>query len=120
MPKTKARKKSTGHHTRAASTARNRQNVPHRVTNSTNVSGEGSGSATRTTSVNARQERGGYQGLIMPGMVVLGCWGLAILFIFFASYPDHILYGGIAVLMALMWSLSFGLRLRRIRQAQRK
>jgi hypothetical protein len=49
-------------------------------------------------------------------MVVLGCWGLAIFFVVFSADPNRLLFAGIAVLMALMWSFSLGLRLRKMMQ----
>jgi hypothetical protein len=55
------------------------------------------------------------QGLVMAGMVALGCWGMAVSFIFFTTDPNRYIYGGIAVLMALMWSSMFGIRLRKAR-----
>jgi hypothetical protein len=55
-----------------------------------------------------------YQALIMPGMVTLGCLGLAISFSFFTTDANRFLYGGIAALMALMWAYSFWLRLRKV------
>src|SRR6266567_401895 len=118
MPKAKARKKGTGRHVRTTGISRSGGNASNDMVDRTTSSGRGS--MARTASVRARQGQGGYQGLVMPGMVALGCWGLAISFIFFTPDPNHLLYGGIAVLMALMWSFSFGLRLRRLRQAQQK
>ena len=56
----------------------------------------------------------GYQSLIMPGMVTLGCLGLAISFSFFTTDANRFLYGGIAALMALMWAYSFWMRLQKI------
>jgi hypothetical protein len=58
----------------------------------------------------------GTQGLVMAGMVALGCWGMAISFIFFTTDPNRYMYGGIAVLMALMWSYMFGVRVRNARR----
>jgi hypothetical protein len=52
----------------------------------------------------------------MSGMVALGCWGMSISFIFFTTDPNRYVYGGIAVLMALMWSSMFGVRLRKSMQ----
>jgi hypothetical protein len=63
-----------------------------------------------------RSKPSGTQGLVMAGMVALGCWGMAISFIFFTTDPNRYMYGGIAVLMALMWSYMFGVRLRKARQ----
>ncbi|MBV9691916.1 MAG: hypothetical protein JO202_19645 [Ktedonobacteraceae bacterium] len=54
--------------------------------------------------------------LFMPAMVVLGCWGLAIFFSVFSADPNRLLFAGMAVLMALMWSFSLGLRLRKMMQ----
>ncbi len=48
-----------------------------------------------------------------PALVALGCWGMAISFFFFYTDPNHYLYGGMAVAMALIWSFSVGLRIRR-------
>lgn len=53
------------------------------------------------------------QGLVMYAMVALGCWGFAASFLFFTTDPNRYLYGGMAALMALMWSLMFGMRLRK-------
>jgi hypothetical protein len=52
----------------------------------------------------------------MSGLVALGCWGLAISFAFFSTDPNHYLFAGMAVLMALIWSFSFGLRVHKLRQ----
>ena len=65
----------------------------------------------QTTSINK------YQPLVMPGMVTLGCLGLAFSFSFFSTDPNHFLFGGIAALMAIMWAYSFWIRLRKIRQS---
>src|SRR6185312_5873821 len=50
--------------------------------------------------------------LLLPALVALGCWGMAISFIFFSTYADRYVFGGMAALMALMWSFSFALRVR--------
>jgi hypothetical protein len=70
--------------------------------------------------INARQ-RGtagtpGVQSVIMPGMVALGCLGMAFTFFAFSSDPNRLLFAGLAVIMAIMWSVSFGVRLRKIVQ----
>jgi len=49
-------------------------------------------------------------------MVALGCWGMVIYFLFLSSETNHILFGGMAVLMALLWSFSFGIRVRKLLQ----
>jgi hypothetical protein len=56
----------------------------------------------------------------MPGMVTVGCLGLAISFSFFTTDPNRYLYGGIAALMALMWAYSLWLRLRKIQDSQKQ
>src|SRR6266516_2667136 len=56
----------------------------------------------------------GPQSLIFPGMVALGCWGMAFSFLVLTTEPNHILFGGMAVLMALLLTFSFGMRLRKL------
>ena len=56
----------------------------------------------------------GPQSLILPGMVALGCWGMAFSFLILTTESNHILFGGMAVLMALLWTFSFGMRLRKL------
>ncbi len=51
----------------------------------------------------------------MSALVALGCWGMAISFAFFSADPNHYLFAGMAALMALMWSFSLGLRIRKDR-----
>ena len=53
----------------------------------------------------------GRQGIVMSALVALGCWGMAISFAFFSADPNHYLYAGMAAVMGLMWSFSFGLRI---------
>jgi hypothetical protein len=60
------------------------------------------------------------QSLILPVMVALGCWGMAVSFLFFYNDPNHLLYGGMAVCMALIWSFSLGLRIRRMLLVRQK
>lgn len=70
--------------------------------------------ATRVEQRSKADSSNSYQALIMPGMVTLGCLGLAISFSFFTTDPNRFLYGGIAALMALMWAYSFWSRLRKV------
>jgi Na+-transporting NADH:ubiquinone oxidoreductase subunit NqrC len=56
------------------------------------------------------------QSLLLPGMVALGCWGLAFSFTFLTNDQNHVLFGALAALMALMWSLNLGLRVRKVLQ----
>lgn len=60
------------------------------------------------------------QGMLMPAFVALGCWGLAISFIFFFPDPNHLLYGGMAAAMGLIWSIIVGLRIKRMLQMSRE
>ncbi len=70
-------------------------------------------SASRTRSASAVQ---GTQGMMMSAMVALGCWGLAAYYTFIMSDSNHFLFGGFAAVLALLWSFSFGLRVRRWQQ----
>ncbi len=52
------------------------------------------------------------QSLIFPAIVAIGCWGMVIYFLFLTVEANHVLFGGMAVLMALIWSFQFGVRVR--------
>jgi hypothetical protein len=56
----------------------------------------------------------GPESLIFPALVALGCWGMVFYFFFLTGEANHILYGGMAVLMALLWTFSFGIRIRKL------
>ena len=58
----------------------------------------------------------GPESLIFPALVALGCWGIVIYFLFLTNEANHILFGGMAVLMALLWTFSFGARVRKLLQ----
>lgn len=60
--------------------------------------------------------RQGRQNLFMSAMVALGCWGFAATFIFFTTDPNRYLFGGMAVIMAMMWTALFANRLRKMLQ----
>lgn len=98
MPKTKARKKS-----RASSVASSAsQNV----------------AATPVAQKQSTAQRAGAlspssQSLLTAGVVTLGCWGFAFTFIFLTSDPNRFLYGGMAAIIALMWSILFASRLQK-------
>jgi len=47
-------------------------------------------------------------------MVTLGCSGMAFSFLVFSKDANHVLFAGIAVLMALLWTLSVGVRIRKL------
>lgn len=104
MPKTSARKKS----------ARNGQHVATAPVKNT-VLTHGTG-VSRQIGVQARPATGaaGMRGLLMPAMVALGCWGMAFTFAVFSTDANRLLFAGMAALMALMWSVSFGIRVRKV------
>ena len=62
----------------------------------------------------------GAQSLILPSMVALGCWGMAISFAYFYNDPNHWLFAGMAALMALLWSYSVYVRFRKLRAARQR
>ncbi len=70
-------------------------------------------SAPRARSAGAVQ---GTQGMMMSALVALGCWGLAAYYTFIMNDSNHFLFGGFAAALALLWSFSFGLRVRRWQQ----
>jgi hypothetical protein len=57
--------------------------------------------------------RRGGQSPVLAACVALGCWGFAFSFAFLSTDPNRYVYGGMAVVLALMWSLLFAMRLRR-------
>ncbi|GAC1566478.1 MAG: hypothetical protein NVS3B14_09090 [Ktedonobacteraceae bacterium] len=62
----------------------------------------------------------GPQSLIMPTMVALGCWGMAFSFAFFYNDPNHFIFAAMAALMALLWTYSVAVRVRKSRIARQK
>jgi hypothetical protein len=52
----------------------------------------------------------------MSAMVAIGCLGFAFTFIVFSNDPNRYIFGGMAALMAVMWFVSFGMRLRKWQQ----
>ena len=110
MPKTKTRKKGTGGvrsvrmhggETSHSSSSRPAEAVPLR-------------DAQRLKRPVSGQQS--LQNLMMAAMVALGCWGFAISFTFFTNNPDRYVLGVMAALLALTWSIYFGVRLRKWRQ----
>ncbi len=81
----------------------------------------------RTTASTTRAARGkkiqnprtkAAENLLMPSLVALGCWGLAFSFIFLTSEANHYLFGGMAVVMALMWTVMVIMRVNKMRQVR--
>ncbi len=56
----------------------------------------------------------GPQSLIFPAMVAAGCWLMAYTVIFLTNDTNRYPVGGLAVLMALLWTFSFGVRVRKL------
>jgi hypothetical protein len=115
MPKVKQRKKNTGRKSpqNVAGAAKRASSVRLQVTDRTET---GSGTGTRTVpnpSLRAPAPQG-VQSLIFPGMVTLGCWGMAFSFVFLSTDPNHVLFGGMAALMGVLWTISFVVRMRKI------
>ncbi len=104
MPKTSARKKS--------SAARNGQRVA--TTTSKTITETSGAGVSRQQARPAAGTTTSVMSLIMPGMVALGCWGMAFTFTVFSTDPNRLLFGAMAALMALMWSVSFGIRARKV------
>jgi hypothetical protein len=105
MPKTKTRKKA-GSTVSVKNTAVTRQPTVEKPTPV---------STTRARQI-GKARTPGMQTVIMPGMVALGCVGMAFTFAVFSSDPNRLLFAGLAMVMAIMWSVSFGVRLRKILQ----
>ncbi|GCE27097.1 hypothetical protein KDA_25810 [Dictyobacter alpinus] len=57
----------------------------------------------------------GLTGLVSGAIIALGCWGFAYTFTLQES-PNRYLFAGMMALIALMWSISFGVRLRKWQQ----
>ena len=103
MPKTRKRKKGTVQKSTIGTVkSANAQNVVQPSTETASLRRPLAPSAS------------GPQGLIWPALVSLGCWGMAVSFFFFSNDPNHTLFGSLVVLMALLWTFSFGVRLRKM------
>ena len=62
----------------------------------------------------------GPQSLIFPAMVAAGCWLMAYTVIYLTNDTNRYLIGGLAVLMALLWTFSVGMRVRKLMQMRQK
>ena len=118
MPKTYKRRKapakaSTGQ-SRAAS-AQLSASSKHKVSEAPLSNAKAIG--TNTTLANRRflsPRVAGPQSLIFPAMIASGCWLMAYTLVFLTNDPNRYLIGGLAVLMALLWTFSFGVRVRKL------
>ena len=108
MPKSKNRKRGGARSGTSGVSPQGKQRTTATLMNAGSTSATARGRlATRNT--------GNISGLVMSAMVALGCWGFAVSFMFLND-PNRYLFAGMAVLLALMWSVSFGIRLRRWQQ----
>jgi Na+-transporting NADH:ubiquinone oxidoreductase subunit NqrC len=108
MPKAQGRKKSSAvRNSSRVATASGKNTANTALARETSVDRQTPIRQTRSTNT-------GVAGMIMPGMVALGCWGMAFTFTVFSTDPNRLLFGGMAALMALMWSVSFGMRVRKV------
>jgi hypothetical protein len=112
MPKARRRKGTVHKSTTRIHSEGQRRDTSVTASTATDEPTEQTSRAARR--IEQRSRTSSYQSLIMPGMVTLGCLGLAISFSFFTTDPNRFLYGGIAALMALMWGYSFWMRLRKV------
>src|SRR5215471_11499541 len=118
MPKSYKRRKAaakagTGQ-SRAANarlTASSMQNVP--ATPVSNANGNGANSTLANRALFSPRVVGP-QSLIFPAMIAAGCWLMAYTLIFLTNDTNRYLIGGLAVLMALLWTFSFGVRMRKL------
>ena len=115
MPKARRRKKVIG---KEGSTQARVVNAGLGATVSQNGRGNPAlaASATRVNPSGQSTVVRGTQSLIFPTMVALGCWGMAFTFLFLSNDPNRTIYGVMAVLMALLWSFSLGMRVRKLVQ----
>lgn len=103
MPKTRKRTKGTAQrNTIGTVKSTNARNVVQPSTETASVRRPPTTSLSKT------------QGLIWPALVSLGCWGMAISFFFFSTDPNHMVFGLLVVVMALLWTFSFGVRVRKM------
>lgn len=117
MPKTRQRKKSGARKSSQQKASIAASSAGVKATDSARAE-VGTGRTTR--SARTAERPSGFQqiqGTFFPALVALGCWGMAFSFFFFYADPNRNLYAGMAALMALLWTISFVLRLRKMRQA---
>jgi hypothetical protein len=114
MPKAQKRRKAPA---RAGTQQSHMVNTKQSNSSSPDGRAVSAGGATSTANANRRfvsPPVSGPQSLVFPGMVALGCWGMAYTLMFLTTDPNRYLFGGMAVLMALLWSFSFGVRVRKL------
>lgn len=118
MPKTYKRRKSSA----KASTGQSRTANSHVSASSTQKApvtpfSDANANGTHTTVTNRSflaPRVTGPQSLIFPAMIAAGCWLMAYTVIFLTNDTNRYPIGGLAVLMALLWTFSFGVRVRKL------
>ena len=104
MPKTRKSKKG--------SVSKSTPRAPT-VTNSNSNAGLKGRANSPSRALQSPKARGP-ESLIWPAMVTLGCWGMAFSFLVFSKDANHVLFAGMAALMGLLWTLSVGVRIRKL------
>ena len=61
----------------------------------------------------------GPQNLVFPVLVALACWGMVGYFLLLTTDANYLLFAGMAGVMALLWSFSVGIRIRKLLQRRR-
>jgi hypothetical protein len=118
MPKTYKRRKAPAKASTGQSRAARAQvstSSTHKVSTAPVSNAKANG--TNTTLANRRflsPRVAGPQSLIFPAMIASGCWLMAYTLVFLTNDPNRYLIGGLAVLMALLWTFSFGMRVRKL------
>jgi hypothetical protein len=121
MPKAQKRRKAPA----KASTAQSRVvNAQQGASNTRNMPATPVNNANGTNAAVANRRFlspavSGPQKLIFPAMIASGCWLMAYTLVFLTNEPNRYIFGGMAVLMALLWTFSFGMRVRKLLQLQR-
>ena len=118
MPKAQKRRKAPA----KVSTAQSRiAGAQYSASNTRNVSvtpvSKASANGTNATLANRpflSPAVSGPQKLILPAMVASGCWLMAYTLVFLTNDPNRYIFGGMAVLMGLLWTFSFGVRVRKL------
>ena len=117
MPKTYKHRKAParGGSTRsqAASVQGNSSNTTRKSTAPVSNAQANSVNTTPTRRTFFSPRVAGPQSLIFPAMVAAGCWLMAYTLIFLTNDTNRYSIGGLAVLLALLWTFSFGVRVRK-------
>jgi hypothetical protein len=118
MPKSYKRRKAPTKANKGQSRAANARlsasstrSVPATPVSNTNANGRNTTLANRSF---FSPRVAGPQSLILPAMIAAGCWLMAYTLIFLTNDTNRYLIGGLAVLIALLWTFSFGMRVRKL------